>query len=87
MPKSQKNNNMPERGTSHLVETVKRLEKRVATLEHARKRDGSWPEIIPLDAVTRAIYKRGMVDMTAGWMTPTFSSVEEMDAYFKSRRS
>jgi hypothetical protein len=87
MPKSQKNNNMPERGTSHLVETVKRLEKRVAALEHARKHDGSWPEIIPLDNQARIIYEHGIADSKAGRMTPTFSSVEEMDAYFKSRRS
>jgi hypothetical protein len=59
----------------------------VAALERARKRNDNWPEIIPLDDEARKIYERGMAELKAGHVTPAFSSVEEMDAYFRKKVS
>jgi predicted nucleic acid-binding protein len=87
MGKPKKSKAIGERGTSHLAETVKRLEKRVAALERARKREETWPEIIPLDDEAREIYGRGMAELRAGHVTPVFSSIEEMHAYFNKNSS
>jgi hypothetical protein len=75
------NKRKAEHGTSHLAETVKRLEKRISLLESKL----NWPEIIPMDEEARAIFKQGQADIKAGRMTPAFSSVEEMKEYFKAK--
>jgi len=64
---------MGERGTPHLAETVKRLEKRVAELE----RQVNWPQVIPLDGEAREIYEAGLVQLRAGHVTPSFKSMAE----------
>jgi len=74
MRKPKKNRkSIGERGTPHLAETVKRLEKRVAELE----RKAHWPEVIPLDDEAREIYEAGLVQLRAGHVTPSFKSMAE----------
>jgi exonuclease VII small subunit len=86
MKKPKNNKSRTERGTVHLAETVKRLEKRVAALERARKRDENWPEIIPMDDEAREIFERGMEDVRAGRLTPAFKSMAELKAWNKRQK-